>query len=285
MSTLESHESYGEDELKKELDSLWKSVKPEEQGNIENTGDHIKNYVQSIIEESVAFDSLSLPLNLPYIKESMVNYIVDWKLNSNENGELEAQIKKLSENLMNWKIKYLIDNSYKPLINIIQDIKDMDKERKDNLKHILDKENPWDEKSFYWIKLERQKVYTVEWVSNVPKWRASSWAFKNCRLTKRLWKVWFDTTIIEHNWTRINRANYHEETYYSQKVLPWKWLKIPWRHVAEDGTIRDEDWYIVVAADLNYAPRDSIVMTTLWPGKVYDTWSLPRWRFDIYVDW
>jgi hypothetical protein len=25
-------------------------------------------------------------------------------------------------------------------------------------------------------------------------------------------------------------------------------------------------------------------MTSLWPGKVYDTWDLPKWRFDIYVN-
>jgi hypothetical protein len=46
---------------------------------------------------------------------------------------LEAQIKKLSENLMNWKLKYLIDNSYKPLINIIQDIKKEEERIRQNL--------------------------------------------------------------------------------------------------------------------------------------------------------
>jgi hypothetical protein len=50
---------------------------------------------------------------------------------------LEAQIKKLSENLMNWKLKYLIDNSYKPLINIIQDIKKDEEKRRQNLLNFM----------------------------------------------------------------------------------------------------------------------------------------------------
>jgi hypothetical protein len=68
MSTLESPESYEKNDFMKELHSL--------QGSIENTGKYIKDNVQNIIEESIA-NSLSLPLNLPYIKESIVNYIVD----------------------------------------------------------------------------------------------------------------------------------------------------------------------------------------------------------------
>lgn len=78
--------------------------------------------------------------------------------------------------------------------------------------------------------------------------------------------------------------NGHRETYYSQRVLPGGGLKIPGRHVADDGTIRDEDGYIVVAADLSYLPRYSTVMTSLGPAKVYDT-GCAYGTIDIYVDW
>ena len=223
--------------------------------------------VMNIVNESISMNSIAWFFTEEN-KISITNYIIEWNLCTNKDKNIEEQIKSISNHPFNWKLKYLMEHHWEPLKDNIQKIKKIETERN----------------TFHWVKLDKHKAYTVDWVSTRPQWRASSWAWKNCRLTKRLWIVWFDTTIIEHNWTRINRAKYHEETYYSQKVLPWWWLRIPWRHVAEDGTVRDKDGYIVVAADLNYAPRDSIVMTTLWPGKVYDTWDLPKWRFDIYVN-
>lgn len=80
----------------------------------------------------------------------------------------------------------------------------------------------------------------------------------------------------------------HKETYYSQRVLPGEGLNIPGRHVADDGTVRDGDGYIVVAADLNVHPRYSVVMCSLGPAKVYDTGSFAdsnHEQLDIYVDW
>lgn len=86
------------------------------------------------------------------------------------------------------------------------------------------------------------------------------------------------------NWRTKYEA--HKETFYSQKVLPWTWLEkycgLTWRHTAEDWTVRDGDWYIVVAC--NYLPRFSTIMTTLWPWKVYDTWEMTGNHIDIYVD-
>lgn len=77
--------------------------------------------------------------------------------------------------------------------------------------------------------------------------------------------------------------NGRKETWYSQRVLPGGGLDIPGRHVnAEDGTIRDEDGYICVAAsDLS---KGTIVETSLGTGKVYDTGCAPG-TTDIYVDW
>lgn len=80
----------------------------------------------------------------------------------------------------------------------------------------------------------------------------------------------------------VNWFEGRRETWYSQRVLPGGGLDIPGRHVAEDGTIRDGDGYICVAAsDLEYG---TVVETSLGTGKVYDTGCEPG-TTDIYVDW
>lgn len=80
----------------------------------------------------------------------------------------------------------------------------------------------------------------------------------------------------------VNYYNGRRETWYSQRVLPGGGLDIPGRHVAEDGTIRDEDGLICVAAsDLEYG---TLVETSLGLGKVYDC-GCPEGTTDIYVDW
>lgn len=80
----------------------------------------------------------------------------------------------------------------------------------------------------------------------------------------------------------VNYYNGRKETWYSQRVLPGGGLDIPGRHVAEDGTIRDADGYICVAAsDL---PKGEVVETSLGTGKVYDT-GCAAGTTDIYTDW
>ena len=78
--------------------------------------------------------------------------------------------------------------------------------------------------------------------------------------------------------------NNHRETYYSEKVLPGGSLAIPGRHVAEDGTIRDGDGFICVAADPGYMGRGSTLITSLGPAKVYDS-GCAYGTIDIYVSW
>ena len=78
----------------------------------------------------------------------------------------------------------------------------------------------------------------------------------------------------------------HKETYYSQRVLPGNGLKSlnnNGRHVADDGTVRDGDGYIAVAC--NYLSKGSEIMTSLGPGKVYDTGGMTGKWIDIYVNW
>lgn len=78
--------------------------------------------------------------------------------------------------------------------------------------------------------------------------------------------------------------NGHRETYYSEKVLPGNGLNIPGRHVADDGTIRDADGYICVAADPGFLPKGTILITSLGPAKVYDC-GCAYGTVDIYVSW
>ena len=78
--------------------------------------------------------------------------------------------------------------------------------------------------------------------------------------------------------------NGHKETYYSQRVLPGTGLRIPGRHVADDGRIRDGDGYISVAANPSFMSKGSILITSLGPAKVYDT-GCSHGIIDIYVNW
>ena len=78
--------------------------------------------------------------------------------------------------------------------------------------------------------------------------------------------------------------NGHKETYYSQRVLPGYALRIPGRHVADDGTIRDGDGYISVAANTSYLSKGTTLLTSLGPAKVYDS-GCAYGVIDIYVNW
>ena len=78
--------------------------------------------------------------------------------------------------------------------------------------------------------------------------------------------------------------NGHRETFYSQRVLPGGGLSIPGRHVANDGTIRDKDGYIVVAANPSFYSRGSRLMISLGPAKVYDC-GCAYGTIDVYVNW
>ena len=93
-----------------------------------------------------------------------------------------------------------------------------------------------------------------------------------------------ETNVILNSYIGVVYFNGHKETYYSQNVLPGGGLRIPGRHVAEDGTVRDEEGYICVAADWNYLPYGATVLTSLGPAKVYDT-GCDYGVIDIYVNW
>ena len=93
-----------------------------------------------------------------------------------------------------------------------------------------------------------------------------------------------ETDVKLNSYIGVVYFNGHKETYYSQNVLPGGGLRIPGRHVAEDGTVRDEEGYICVAADWNYLPYGATVLTSLGPARVYDT-GCDYGVVDIYVNW
>lgn len=76
--------------------------------------------------------------------------------------------------------------------------------------------------------------------------------------------------------------NGHRETYYSQRVLPGYGLKIPGRHVASDGTVRDANGYLCLASSDH--PKGTVVETSLGTGVVYDC-GCASGTIDIYTDW
>ena len=93
--------------------------------------------------------------------------------------------------------------------------------------------------------------------------------------------------IIDDHLTRSNGVVYfmgHKETWYSTnessgKATAWE---IPGKHVADDGTIRDEDGYICVASSDH--KHGTIVMTSVGPGKVYDC-GCSHGTIDVYTTW
>lgn len=95
------------------------------------------------------------------------------------------------------------------------------------------------------------------------------YTYSSSRLTKNKGAIYF---------------NGHKETYYSQRVLPGASLRIPGRHVADDGTVRDADGYICVAANTAYMSKGTILITSLGPAKVYDS-GCAVGVIDIYVNW
>lgn len=76
-------------------------------------------------------------------------------------------------------------------------------------------------------------------------------------------------------------------TWYTQRQLPGRGLKIPGRHVDKNGFVCDKDDYIVLASSIGYKKQRKILPTPFGKyGKVYDTngtWNY-GWR-DVYTNW
>jgi len=86
--------------------------------------------------------------------------------------------------------------------------------------------------------------------------------------------------------------NWHKETYYTSNPnvrhhfnIHKTACPVPGVHIATwwDGTVRDKDGYIVVAAhkDIKFG---TVVKTSLWPWKVYDRWKMGINHYDIFTN-
>ena len=109
---------------------------------------------------------------------------------------------------------------------------------------------------------------------------------KEMSKTKERFKKETTTAAAQYTPQEFRRAgviyyNGWKFTYYSEKVLPGKGLRIPGRH-SDGNFVRDEDNYICVASsDL---PKGAVVDTPFGEGKVYDT-GCPSGVIDIYCSW
>lgn len=115
----------------------------------------------------------------------------------------------------------------------------------------------------------RKQLNKIKTFNGVVLQYSSVYNIANCKLNK---------------YNGVVRFNGHRETYYSQRVLPGGGLSIPGRHVANDGTVRDKDGYIVVAANPGLYARGSKLMISLGPAKVYDS-GCSYGTIDVYVNW
>lgn len=87
-------------------------------------------------------------------------------------------------------------------------------------------------------------------------------------------------TLSQFHSMGVVNWNGYKFTYYSQRVLPGGGLRIPGRHVNENGYVCDGDGFIVMAND---APKGTVIPTPFGaPGKVYDRGTVGN-HFDIYV--
>lgn len=77
-------------------------------------------------------------------------------------------------------------------------------------------------------------------------------------------------------------------TWYTQRRLPGRGLKIPGRHVDKHGLVCDKDDYIVLASSVSNKKKKVILPTPFYGkyGRVYDTNGKgpSNWR-DVYTNW
>lgn len=243
--------------LVKELDIFLKNKKLEREENKK-----LKKDVADIIEESVNFNPYSW-LYSREEKEAIVNYILSWKLNSGENSMLEVQINALSNKMMNWKLKYLIQHSSEPLKNNIQNIKAIEEEKRNNFKQDLEDLNstPTDKRETikkWWDKISEdmfQQLLIMEWgqwykaqIHRKFKEKFPTWPYG--MVYKHIDQQWnlLKNIVPFKNWERVSKewALNNARAYYNKRAQEWK-------------SLLDEKWYKYTQSQL-----DSLVSASWW---------------------
>lgn len=130
-----------------------------------------------------------------------------------------------------------------------------------------------------------KKPYTVEVECYRPKNIVSFPGYGNVELQyKKAYHIEGANRLNSYN--GVVYFNNHRETFYTiyEAGGVTTALPVPGRHVAEDGTIRDQEGYICLASDYKFCHKHQVVLTSLGPGKVYDT-GCRYGTVDLYVNW
>lgn len=121
-----------------------------------------------------------------------------------------------------------------------------------------------------------------EWA--IAQYKGGTYKVKKKYLSKlRAVKKYTGRHLRRAGRVRWKRYSY---TWYSQRVLPGRGLKIPGRHVDSQGYVCDKDNYIVVGSSRANKRKKMIVATPFGKfGKCYDCGAMGSKAFDIYTAW
>lgn len=115
----------------------------------------------------------------------------------------------------------------------------------------------------------------------ICRYKGDAWYVKNAKVTSEA--CYKGARKLKHR--GVLRWRGWKWTWYSQRSLPGKGLKIPGRHVDANGFVCDKNDYICLAANTSHHIRGKVVNTPLGKkGKVYDA-GCRRGTMDVYVAW
>jgi hypothetical protein len=95
------------------------------------------------------------------------------------------------------------------------------------------------------------------------------------------------TRIVQRLSRNVKRIkfNNHYEIWHSEKTDPKAKLKIPGRHVDENGVIRDNRNYVVVTTGIDITKVGKLINTSLGVGKCYETNPKLSKTVSIFTNW
>lgn len=144
------------------------------------------------------------------------------------------------------------------------------------------------------VKLGEQKVkYNTKVILIKPGKKTSIVEYKDNQYTVKTEYLHKTKAVNKYkgkSLKRIGRGKWNKcrWTWYSQRKMPGRGLKIPGRHVDKKrGFVLDKDGYICLGSGMKNKKKKLVVPTPFGRyGKVYDTngRNNNKW-FDTYVDW
>ena len=226
--------------------------------------DTLKQDISNIINESTVFNP-SLWLFSTENKEALTIYIIEWNLNTWKNDSYESLLNNLANNPFNWKLKYLLKNSDKPLKDIIKSIKEQE-----NLQRIAMQQR------LNWIN------NSIETSQELPT-TISDEMFKEL-LTMEWWQ-WYVAQVHKKYWE--NFATWPYGMVYKHIDNNWNLLKYPvrfkeWERTSQKRALDNAKAYYnkkaaersknLKAAWCNYNQNqlDALVSASWWSANSYE---------------